>query len=188
MNILNLEKDFVGRLEIEVLPWGMWTRDRARYQSRELADFIRPADARLRAITGVEMTDAYDRLLEDTNIFLDSEPGCRAINTVKYMNPALSLTFASELARARYVWWFDNTILPTFLSIAEKLSFDRELFRQTYDSDDMKDITRATFIQAGKYAHSYPSMFLESRESQRIPLSLMNYNYEWQKQSIEEYL
>ena len=185
-NMIRLEKEFDWKLEIEVLPWGMWVGERARYQSPELAGYIRPADARLRAITWVEMSEAYDRLLDDTSIFLDSEPGSRAINTVKKMNPSLTLTFASILARSRYVDGLDNTILPTFLSVAKTLNIDTKVFQEMHESELLKKYTIETFIRAGEYAHSYPSIFLERGDSMVVPIALSNYHYESIRNEIAE--
>lgn len=164
----------------------MWTGDHARYQSPELALYIRPADARLRAITGVEMTDAYNLLLDDTSIFLDSEPGCRAINTVKALHPSLVLTFASEIARARYIDGVDNTILSTFLTITQKLGINSKEFQDKYESEAMKKQTQEIFRQAGAYAKSYPSIFLLKADGRIVPIFLADYQYERISQEIRE--
>lgn len=123
------------------------------------------------------MSLAYESLLDDTRVFLDSEPGCRAINTVKQIDNSLTLTFARALAQARYIDGIDNTLLSTFLAVAEKLDIDTVKFRKMYESQEMKKLTEETFIRAGEYAHSYPSMFLQIYEETATPISLMNYEY-----------
>lgn len=187
-NILRLENELRSRIEFEVLPWGMWIGNRARYQSVELAQMIRSADARLRSIAGVEMTEAYDALLDDTNVFLDSEPGCRAINTVNQIAPELTLTFSSLLSQARYIYWKDNTRFDTFIALVEKLELDREKFSEIYESDAMKQKTTDIFTQAWRYAQSYPSLFLVNNDTSPIPISLRNYQYDAQKIEILQYL
>lgn len=166
----------------------MWIGDRARYQSKELTEFIRPADMRLRAITGIEMTDEYDRLLDDTNVLLDSEPGCRAINTVKWIAPEKVLKFSSALACARYVDGIDNTKPEIFVFVCEKLGIDTDLFLTYYNSEDMKGNTREMFAIAAQYTNSYPAIFLISSSEAVIPISLMSYQYDALKDEIMKHL
>lgn len=187
-NMLRLEKELWNRFTIEVLPWGMWVGDRARYQSKELAEFIRPADKRLRAITAIEMTDRYDRLLDDTTILLDSEPPCRAINTVNLIAPEKTLEFCSRIARARYVDGIDNTKIETFIFVCEKLDIDTDTFLTQYESEYMKNNTHEIFGIAAEYTHSYPSIFLISDSDAIIPIALMGYQYDALKSEIMKYL
>ncbi len=166
----------------------MWTGDHVRYQDIALVGMIRSADTRLRSITGVPMSDAYDSLLDDTTILLDSEPPCRAINSIKKIAPEKVLKFSSVLARARYVDGIDNTKLETFILVCEKLDIDTDLFLTHYNSEDMKGDTREMFTIAAQYTNSYPAIFLISSSDSMISIPLMGYQYSTLKNEILKHL
>jgi putative protein-disulfide isomerase len=187
-NMLRLEQELADQISIDVIPWGMLTWDRIRYQDIALVGMIRSADMRLRSITRAPMSDAYDSLLDDTTILLDSEPPCRAINTIKKIAPEKVLKFSSALARARYVDGIDNTKLETFILVCEKLDIDTDLFLTYYDSEDMKRDTREMFMIASEYTNSYPAIFLVSDDGSMISISLMGYQYSALKNEIMKYI
>ena len=134
------------------------------------------------------MSDAYDTLLDNATIVLDSEPPCRAINTVKLIAPEKTLEFSATLARARYVDGMDNTKLETFILICKKLDIDTDTFLMHYESENMKENTRQIFSIATQYTHSYPAIFLISDSDDIVSIPLMRYQYDVLKNEIMKYL
>ena len=91
----------------------------------------------------------------------DTEPGCRAVVTVRYLKPEFELEMAEEMQSAFYAKNQDVTNSEVLAAIAAKFNIEAEAFLEKFNSDEMKEKTQQDFVIARHLqANAFPSLYL----------------------------
>ncbi len=118
----------------------------------------------------------------------DTEPGCRAVVTVRYLKKEAELAMAEEVQSAFYARNTDVTKPEVLATIAAQYEIDEEDFLEKYNSDEMKEKTQQDFLIARHLqANAFPSLYLLN--GHKIMLVSRGYlPYDSVKSRIEESL
>jgi len=91
----------------------------------------------------------------------DTEPGCRAVVTVRYLQAEKELDMAEAVQRAFYAQNNDVTKPEVLAEIALGLGIEEETFLEKFNSEEMKEKTRQDFtIARHLQATAFPSLYL----------------------------
>lgn len=147
-------------LELEVISGGLFN------QGKTLADYphIPGANRQIQDIYGVEIGEAYQALLQEGSLVLDSYPPAAGFGVLREMVPAgrlVDLTIA--LQQALYIDGRSLSDIAVYRDLARQFQADENLavgqIRQAFDKKDRHhpdfDKTRALNVR------SYPTLLLE---------------------------
>ncbi|WP_051568412.1 DsbA family protein [Crocinitomix catalasitica] len=102
------------------------------------------------------------KILEDVDFIYDTEPGSRAVMTVRQMNPAIELDFFKAVQTAFYKDNLNTSKLDTFLQIASGFNLDLKEFEALYNSEETKYLTKADFQLSSEMGiKGFPSMIIK---------------------------
>jgi putative protein-disulfide isomerase len=91
----------------------------------------------------------------------DSEPACRAVVTMRYLQPEKELEMAEEVQRAFYARNNDVTKPEILAEIALGLGIAEDVFLEKFNSEEMKEKTLQDFLIARHLqANAFPSVYL----------------------------
>ena len=98
---------------------------------------------------------------ERDSFIYDTEPACRAVVTMRYLQADKELEMAEEVQRAFYARNNDVTKAEVLAEIAFKLGIAEEVFLEKFNSDEMKEKTKQDFLIARHLqANAFPSVYL----------------------------
>lgn len=125
----------------------------------DLGDFLKHHWEDVQNRSGQPFT--YD-ILQQKDFVYDTEPPCRAVVTVRAIAPAKEWAFFKKIQEVFYHKNQNTNDLATYLAIAQTLDIDTKLFRERYESDEMKQKVRADFAAAAEMGvRGFPSVVLE---------------------------
>ncbi|WP_242918803.1 DsbA family protein [Pontibacter liquoris] len=100
-------------------------------------------------------------LLARPDFVYDTEPACRAVVTIRYLNPKAELQVAQEIQRAFYAQGSDVTKPDVLAAIATAFEVTEEEFLEKFDSQLMREKTQQDFlITRHLRATAFPSLYL----------------------------
>ncbi|RDV16587.1 DsbA family protein [Pontibacter diazotrophicus] len=98
---------------------------------------------------------------EREDFVYDTEPGCRAVVTVRYLKPDAEFEMVEEMQNAFYAQNQDITKPEVLAAIASRFDIDTESFLEKFNSEEMKEKTQQDFIIARHLqANAFPSLYL----------------------------
>ena len=104
----------------------------------------------------------YD-ILSSEEIMYDTEPSCRAVVTIRHMQPESEFAFFKATQRGFY---FDNNnpnTTATFVELAEKMGVDGSEFQRLFESDEMKKAVREDFLRSQEMGvRGFPTVLLKN--------------------------
>ncbi len=104
----------------------------------------------------------FDDALPEGFIY-DTEPASRAVVAVGALNPAAAFPYFKAVQAAFYAEGQDVTQAPILASLAERHGFDRAQFMSRFASEDIKEMTRAQFVQAAEIGiRGFPTVVLQT--------------------------
>ena len=108
--------------------------------------------------TGQPMDYAF---FERDGFIYNTEPGCRAVVTMRYLKPASEFDMAAEVQRAFYARNQDVTQPEVLAAIASKFGMEEDAFLKNFNSEEMKEKTQQDFtIARHLQANAFPSLYL----------------------------
>ena len=112
----------------------------------------------------------YD-ILNRPDLTYDTEPGCRAVVVVRYMDPKKEFEFFKLIQEAFYYQNKDLGKVESYYPILDKLGLNKEDFKTRFISEEYKQLVRKDFERAGVLGvRGFPSLLLESN-GKRIVLT-----------------
>lgn len=104
----------------------------------------------------------FDYTFFDRDGFIyDTEPGCRAVVSMRYLKPEAELEMAEAVQQAFYAKNNDVTRPEVLASIATQFGVTEDAFLEKYNSDDMKEKTQQDFtIAKHLQATAFPSLYI----------------------------
>ncbi|MBX0332079.1 DsbA family protein [Pontibacter sp. HSC-14F20] len=105
---------------------------------------------------------AFDfSFFERDEFVYDTEPACRAVVTMRYLQPEKELEMAEEVQRAFYARNNDVAKAEVLAEIALGLGIAEDTFLEKFHSDEMKEKTGQDFLIARHLqANAFPSLYL----------------------------
>ncbi|PKV75404.1 DsbA family protein [Pontibacter ramchanderi] len=105
---------------------------------------------------------AFDfSFFERESFVYDTEPACRAVITMRYLQAEKELEMAEEVQRAFYARNNDVTKPEVLAEIALGLGIAEDIFLEKFHSDEMKEKTKQDFLIARHLqANAFPSVYL----------------------------
>ncbi|NDK54470.1 DsbA family protein [Pontibacter fetidus] len=96
-----------------------------------------------------------------TDFIYNTEPACRAVITMRYLNAEAELEMAEKVQAAFYAGNNDVTNEVVLAEIASTFGVEEDVFLEKFNSDEMKEKTQQDFLIARRLqAVAFPSMYL----------------------------
>jgi putative protein-disulfide isomerase len=126
------------------------------------------------------------RFFDRDGFILDTEPACRAVVTIRKINPDVFLSFYESVSRSFYFENKDTTVSKTFKPLAEKVGLDSKEFDQIFNSNQIKEETRSDFQFSKKIGVTgFPTALV--KEGEKLALLTAGYQpYQTLKPAIED--
>lgn len=107
-----------------------------------------------------EQSFDYEFFDRDSFVY-DTEPACRAVVTMRYLQPEKELEMAEEIQRAFYARNNDVTKAEVLAEIALGRGIAEDVFLEKFNSEAMKEKTQQDFLIARRLqAIAFPSLYL----------------------------
>jgi putative protein-disulfide isomerase len=129
----------------------------------DLKDFLKDHWAEVYARTGQKFS--YD-ILEEKEIAYDTEPACRAVVTIKSIDPSITHSYFKSIQHSFYFQNKNPLDASTYVELAQKFGVNEEEFLQRFESEEMKLEVKNEFNYSSKLgATSFPSLILKYEDS-----------------------
>lgn len=150
------------KLDMELLPAGLWLGDGVHVLNPDRCDYIRNANKRITELSGQEFGEDFYTNYFDKGIPFDSLPSCKAIITAQTLIPNRSYTFTSRIQEAFCLLGKDMNDPEVFFHIAKDMNIDG--FKDYYNSEDALFKTQSAFSRAKDLGvTNYPTVLLEHK-------------------------
>lgn len=156
-------EDALGpRLPITLLMGGLRAGNRKPTTTPE-ADAIRAHWRRVQQATGQPFDFEF---FENRNFVYDTEPACRAVVTMRLLNPKLALPYLHRIQRAFYAELQDTTKTEVLANLAADMGVDRQAFLTEIRSAEARDATLQDFVTAQRTGiKGFPTLLVGPTES-----------------------
>jgi putative protein-disulfide isomerase len=92
----------------------------------------------------------FERFATREGWVYDTEPACRAVVTMRLLNPGLALAFMGRVQQAFYAEGRDTTAEAVLADIAAEVGLDREMFFAELVSEEARLVAQRDFMAAGR--------------------------------------
>lgn len=170
--IREIADHFGERLPIEIVMGGLRAGNTTPMREKDRA-YIRDAWTRVNEATG----QPFDMSFFDRESFVyDTEPACRAVVTMRLLNPKLALAYDEKIASAFYAENRDVTSPEVLSDIAAEMGIDREAFEAELLSPEARNATFKDFLTAQELGiKGFPTLIAGSRETRQYVLVTNGY-------------
>ncbi len=90
---------------------------------------------------------AYNILADSSRFVYDTEPAARAVATVRKLKPGSEFDFFKKVQNSFYVKNRNMADINTYLELLPDFNIDKELFKETFNSQQMKQAIAEEFKQ-----------------------------------------
>lgn len=125
--IKEVEKEFKGKFDFEIISGGMVIGDREG-PIGDFADYILSAYKRVESTTGIKFGEPYLELLKKKDYFASSLKPSIALSYVKEIKPEIAISFAHDMQR---LFYYEGKLLhlnESYLPLIEKYALNKEEF------------------------------------------------------------
>jgi putative protein-disulfide isomerase len=138
--ITKLQNEFEDQLDFKLIVGGL--RPYGTETMASLGDFLKHHWEDVYNRSGQPFS--YD-IIQDTTFIYDTEPACRAVVTVREMNPSIELAFFKDIQTAFYVENKNTNNIDTYITLVKKHKLNETEFATLFNSEEMKKATLADF-------------------------------------------
>ncbi|MEJ8306336.1 DsbA family protein [Saccharibacillus sacchari] len=153
-----------SELPLSVWSGGLFTGDHAQ----PIGNFphIASANVRIEEMTGAEFGAAYDQLLEQGDLVMDSEAAAAGFAALRSQAPERSAELASAMQRAFYQDGKSLSDPDTYREIAEQSGLDAEAAVTFMNAPETVTSVRNEFIRVSRLGiQGYPTLLLRKGDS-----------------------
>jgi putative protein-disulfide isomerase len=160
--MVDIEKKYAGKLDIEVISGGMIRGSRVGPIGK-VAPFIKDAYKTVEQHCGVKFGNGFLKgVLEPGTMIFSSEMPCRALVCVKQINPELAVTFAHDLQKGIYYDGIDTGDLNAYAPLLAKHKILVSRFNELMQNDETLKATKAEYALAETLGVTgFPTLILE---------------------------
>jgi putative protein-disulfide isomerase len=124
-------------------------------------DYVREAWTRVSAVTGQPFDMSF---FAREGFAYDTEPACRAVVTVRRMQPTLALPFMARIQQAFYAENRDMTAPDEIAGVAEEAGLAQEEFALAFSAPETRNETFRDFLTAQELGiRGFPTLIAGSR-------------------------
>ncbi|MBK9271590.1 MAG: DsbA family protein [Saprospiraceae bacterium] len=135
----------------------------------QLRDFLRSHWEEIHVRTGLPFK--YD-ILNNQNLYYNTEPACRAIVSIRKLKPSIELDYFRALQNTFYAKNQNPVSLETFSNLATNFGIDGELFKKTFNSSETIHLTRQDFAMAQQLGvRGFPALLFKNAKGKVRTLS-----------------
>ncbi|HEU0060953.1 MAG TPA: DsbA family protein [Hyphomicrobiaceae bacterium] len=142
--ISSLAKRFEDELPLRLMLGGLRAGNTEPMGAAD-KDYVREAWIRVGAATGQPFDMGF---FERENFNYDTEPACRAVVTVRRLQPNFALAFMARLQQAFYAENRDMTSATEICCVAEEAGLSRQAFAEAFVAPAMRNETFGDFLAA----------------------------------------
>lgn len=147
-------------LELRILTGGL--RADGQEKIADLKDFLKGHWEEIGQITGLPFSYA---ILDNEELYYNTEPACRAVVTFRILNPERSLEYFRRLQNAFYHENQNPVSTETFSALAEKMGISKSEFLEAFHSQQTIQQTRQDFSTAQSLGiRGFPSLLLKKAD------------------------
>ncbi|GAL85280.1 hypothetical protein MYP_2509 [Sporocytophaga myxococcoides] len=138
------KEHFKNKLEFKLLNGGLrpYTKEP---MDAEMKRFLKKHWKEVSKVSGQPF--AYNILADSSSFIYDTEPAARAIATVRKLKPGSEFEFFKKVQNSFYVKNRNTSDINTYLELLPEFGIDKDLFRETFNSQQMKQAIAAEFKQ-----------------------------------------
>lgn len=165
-----IQKEYEGRLVIEPIVGGLrpWTDEPLEEEFRKT---ILHHWREVHEASGQPFCFDFEM---GENFMYDTEPGCRAVVTMRELKPEWTLPYFHSLHRAFYADNMDITKAELLATEAETFGIDRSEFLELFEQDDIKRLTVNDFKRSRSMGvTAYPAVVVQMEGE----LKLLTYGF-----------
>lgn len=134
--------------------------------TQEIKDFVLHHWEEVQDTTGQDFNFAFDM---PDDFRYDTEPACRAVVTVRRIQPDDVFRYFHRLQEAFYLDNRDVTDPEVLAAEAAEMGVDRERFRRSFEDPELVSETRSDFVfSANLGIRGFPSMVLRHQDEYRL--------------------
>lgn len=138
-----LEKQYENKVDFKIIVGGLRPY-RTEPIDEQLSEFLREHLVEIEKRSGEKFNFG---VLDDKSFILDTEPSCRAYKVLEAMGADKIIGF-HEVQKVFYVKNDDPKKVESYLPVCEKLNLNFKEFKQKFESDEFKTLTRNDFAAA----------------------------------------
>lgn len=128
----------------------------------ELGDFLDHHWHEVAARSGQPFNHA---VLKDLDFVIDTEPACRAVVTMRALNPGAEMDFFKRIQKAFFVDNHNMSDPKTFADLAAEAGVDRTVFLTQFESQKMKEAAANDFHLSAKMGvRGFPTVLFKKGE------------------------
>jgi putative protein-disulfide isomerase len=138
------KEHFKNELEFKLLNGGLrpYTKEP---MDAEMKKFLEKHWKEVAKISGQPFS--YHILADSSRFVYDTEPAARAVATVRKLKPGSEFDFFKKVQNSFYVKNRNTSDINTYLELLPEFNIDEDLFRETFNSQQMKQTIAAEFKQ-----------------------------------------
>jgi putative protein-disulfide isomerase len=153
--IAALEQQFRERLPLRLVMGGLRTGNTRPMQPDD-KDYLRDAWTRVTAATGQPFDFAF---LAREGFVYDTEPACRAVVTLRGLDPPCALAYMGAVQRAFYAENRDVTSATVLADLAAEEGHDCAAFESAFASPEVRNETFRDFLTTQEFGiHGFPTV------------------------------
>ncbi|WP_428225114.1 DsbA family protein [Flavobacterium sp.] len=153
-----LKKEFEGELNFQLVLGGL--RPYGTEPITNIRDYLLPHFDNLAKMTGLPINN---KILYDNSFILDTEPPSRAVVVMRALAPKAENEFYESVQKAFYIDNRNTNYVEAYLDIAEDFGIKKEVFKERFESNEIKELVKSDFEFARKLGvRSFPTVLLES--------------------------
>ena len=100
-------------------------------------------------------------ILDDKSFVYDTEPACRAVVAAREMNPNIEFNFFKGIQNLFYVENKNPGDVSSYTDLVKKFGLDFEKFKELFESEEIKEKTKADFSLASQMGISgFPAVVI----------------------------
>ena len=155
--IAAIEQHFRGRLPLRLVMGGL-RAGQTRPMRDQDKDYIRSAWTRVNAASGQPFDFSF---FEREGFVYDTEPACRAVVTMRALDPSWALAFMARIQTAFYAENRDVTAADVLAELAAEEGQDRDTFAAAFLSPDVRNETFRDFLTAQEFGvQGFPTLIV----------------------------
>ncbi|HXE68941.1 MAG TPA: DsbA family protein [Hyphomicrobiaceae bacterium] len=155
-----LGERFAARLPLRLMMGGLRAGNTEVMRAAD-KDYVRQAWTQVGAATGQPFDMSF---FERESFSYDTEPACRAVVTVRRLQPALALAFMAPIQQAFYAENRDMTSANEISRVAEEAGLARQAFAATFSAPATRNETFRDFLTAQELGiRGFPTLIAGSR-------------------------
>lgn len=136
-----LEKQFAARLPVRTVVGGLRAGNTQAMRAQD-RDYIRNAWTRVGEATGRPFDFAF---FDREHFVYDTEPACRAVVSMRALDPDRTVTFMGAISEAFYGNNRDTTDADVLCEIAAQHGVEAEAFREVFMNEEIRNATQRDF-------------------------------------------